>query len=217
MERVLSNKVALLYLDDIIVFSNNSTQQLKRLEMVFARLRTAKLRLKPKKCHLFKRKVTFLGHVVSGDGVTTDPEKTEAVKSWPTPRTVKAVRAFLGLTGYNRKFIQDYATIAAPMIELTRKTTKFEWTAERQGAFDQLKEKLIFSPILGYLERIGEFILYTDASNCSIGAVLSHVQQGMERVIAYGSRMLSKSERNYCVTRREFWQQYGSQNILDTI
>ena len=206
MERVLCNlqwDIVLLYLDDIIVFSTNIVQQFERLELVFQRLRAANLKLKPKKCFLFKKEVKFLGHVVSQQGVATDPEKIQAVVEWPTPHSVKAVRAFLGLTGYYRKFIREYASIAVPLTDLTKKGVKFAWNGDAQGAFEYLQQQLVSAPILGYPNKEGGFILDTDASGCSIGCVLSQLQEGVERVIAYGSKKLSKSERNYCVTRRE--------------
>ena len=208
METVLQGmqwERAVLYLDDIIVFSDSVEEHLKRLEEILQRLRAANLMLKPSKCHFFKRQVEFLGHIVSQYGVSTDPHKVEAVKEWPTPRRVRDVRAFLGLTGYYRRFIQNYGEIAKPLHELTEKNSEFIWTTERERAFQKLKSSLTTAPILGYpsAEEDDVFLLDTDASNCHIGAVLSQRQGGEEKVIAYGSKVLSKSERNYCVTRRE--------------
>ena len=192
---------AMLYLDDIIVFSDSVEEHLKRLEEILQRLRAANLMLKPSKCHFFKRQVKFLGQ----DGVSTDPHKVEAIKEWPIPRRARDVRAFLGLTGYYRRFIQNYGEIAKPLHELTERNTEFVWTMERERAFQKLKSSLTTAPILGYpsAEEDDVFLLDTDASNCHIGAVLSQRQGGEEKVIAYGSKVLSKSERNYCVTRRE--------------
>ena len=124
MERVLAGlqwKVALLYLDDVIVFSATVEQQMERLRLIFDRIRSAHLQLKPKKCHLCQEEVSFLGHRVSAQGVTTEEDKVQAVREWPVPQTVKAVRAFLGLTGYYRRFIQDYALTAGPLIALIQK------------------------------------------------------------------------------------------------
>ena len=196
---------AVLYLDDIIIFSSNLTEHLERLEEMFQRLQKANLMLKPSKCHFFKRQVEFLGHIVSEDGVHTDPEKIEAVKNWGTPRRVKDVRSFLGLTGYYRRFIKDYGGLAKPLHELTEKNTAFEWNEKREEAFQNLKQALTQAPILGYpsAEQDDLFILDTDASNCHIGAVLSQRQNGQEKVISFGSKVLNKAERNYCVTRRE--------------
>ena len=206
MERVLMGlqwKVALLYLDDVIVFSTTVEQQLERLKLIFDRIRKANLQLKPKKCHLFREEVSFLGHKVSAEGITTEHDKVQAVQEWPTPKSVKGARSFLGLTGYYRRFIKDYAQVAGPLIALTQKGACFQWEEEEQQAFETLKTKLTSAPILGYPSAQGDFILDTDASQCAIGAVLSQVQDGKEVVIAYGSRRLSRSERNYHVTRQE--------------
>ena len=194
---------AVLYLDDIIIFSKDIDTHMDRIQEVFKRLQDANLKLKPSKCHFFKEQVEFLGHVVSKDGVATDPKKIEAVKEWRTPRNVKEVRSWLGMTGYYRRFMHGYAEIAKPLHDLTRKEEKFMWTKERDTAFVNLKKCLITAPILGYPDSREPFILDTDASGCSIGGVLSQIQDGQERVIAYGSKVLSKEEKNYCVTRRE--------------
>ena len=113
------------------------------------------------------------------------------------------MRSFLGLSGYYRRFIENYASIAEPLINLTKKNSRFNWTDRHQEAFDNLKQKLVSAPILAYPSNKGQFYLDTDASACSIGAVLSQENEGTEKVIAYGSRVLSSNERNYCVTRRE--------------
>ena len=142
----------------------------------------------------------FLGHVVSKDEVATDPKKIEAVKEWRTPRNVKEVRSWLGMTGYYRRFMKSYAEIAKPLHDLTKKEEKFIWTKERDKALFSLKKCLVTAPILGYPDAQEPFILDTDASGCIIGGVLSQIQDGQERVIAYGSKVLSKEVRNYCVT-----------------
>ena len=110
--------------------------------MVLQRLRSANLKLNPKKCVLFQRKVSFLGHVVSGEGVSTDPSKTEAVSAWPVPSSIGEVRSFLGLTSYYRRFVHGYAKIAKPLHELTENGKEFVWTQECDKAFDALKENL---------------------------------------------------------------------------
>ena len=196
---------AVLYLDDIIIFSSSITEQMDRLAEVFERLKKANLTLKPSKCHFFQRRVEFLGHIVDQHGIHTDPKKIEAISTWSIPTRVKEVRAFLGLTGYYRRFIKDYGQIAKPLHQLTENNQHFHWTEETNQAFETLKSALTTAPILGYPSQNPEdqFILDTDASNCHIGAVLSQMQDGKEVVIAYGSKVLSKPERNYCVTRRE--------------
>ena len=195
--------VCLVYLDDIIVFSQSFKQHVQRLQLVLERLRKAGLKLSPSKCHLFQSKVEFLGHVVSGDGVSTDPKKTEAIDKWPNPRSVRDVRSFLGLCSYYRRFVKGFADIAKPLYVLTQQDVVFVWSDECQEAFQNLKAALTSPPILAYPSESDAFILDTDASSVGIGAVLSQVQNGTERVIAYFSRVLNPAERNYCVTRRE--------------
>lgn len=195
--------ICLVYLDDVIVFSTTPQQHLDRLREVFNRLRGANLKLKVQKCRLMKKRVEFLGHIVSPEGVSADPEKIQKIVDWTPPRCLKELRAFLGLCSYYRRFVHGFAQLAAPLNELTKKNCEYEWNRERQEAFDELKKRLTSSPVLGLPTDEGEYVLDTDASDASIGAVLSQRQAGTEKVLAYGSRRLSAAERNYCVTRRE--------------
>ena len=135
--------------------------------------------------------------------MSTDPSKTEAVNTWPVPRSVAEVRSFLGLTSYYRRFIYEYAHIAKPLHELTEGGKEFLWTEACDKAFCTLKKNLASTPVLAYPTLDDMFILDTDASGVAIGAVLSQVQTGTEKVIAYFSRALRRAERNYCTTRRE--------------
>ena len=206
MDRVLQGlrwQILLVYLDDVIIFSRTIQEHLDRLDVVFSTLAKSGLKLKPKKCHLFKREVVYLGHVVSPLGISTDPSKIEAIKYWPTPQDAGDVRSGLGMFGYYRKFIRDYSKKARPLTRLTEKNVEFIWGREEAEAWQLLKDELVKAPILAYPDPEKEFILDTDASGYGIGAVLSQVQEGKERVIAYGSKTLSKEERRYCVTRRE--------------
>ena len=174
MEKVLSGlqyDICLLYLDDIIVKSDTFEKQILHLTQVFERLRQANLKLSPKKCNLFKHKVAFLGHIVSSEGISTNPEKVEAVQTWPVPKNVKQVRSFLGLCSYYRKFIRNFSTIAKPLTRLTEKhMSKFSWTGECNDAFTELKSRLVSAPILTYPDIEQDFILDTDASGVGIGA-----------------------------------------------
>ena len=206
MERVLAGlpwEVCLAYLDDIIIHAESFEEELRRLRDVLQRLQDAGLKLSPKKCHLFQKSVTFLGHVVSGEGISTDPEKVRAVQDWPVPTAVGELRSFLGLCSYYRRYVRNFSTIARPLHRLTEKGSDFKWTQECSDAFNHLKNALITAPVLKYPSSTERFILDTDASNFGIGAVLSQVQDGEERVVAYYSATLSKAERNYCVTRKE--------------
>ncbi|XP_062616013.1 uncharacterized protein LOC134277706 [Saccostrea cucullata] len=179
-------------------------EHLDNLSLVLDRLQSVNLKLKAKKCNFFRREVSFLGHIVSKEGIKTDPSKIEAVKNWKTPSNVTELRSFLGLAAYYRRFIKDFAKTAKCLHILTGKNQEWNWTQECDTAFEFLKQKLISAPILGYPDvNAGDFILDTDASNEAIGAVLSQIQNGREIVISYGSRVLNNSERNYCVTRKE--------------
>ena len=144
--------------------------------------------------------MTFLGHILSEDGVAADPQKTCKVAAWPEPTSQQEVRQFLGLVSYYRKFIKSFATIAKPLHRLTEKNATFKWTPQCQHAFESLRQQLVSPLILVFPDYQRPFLLDTDASNVGIGAVLSQVQDdGKERVIAYGSRVLSR----YCITRHE--------------
>ena len=201
----MSYKQLLVYLDDVIVPARTVHEGMERLSEVFGRFRSANLKLKPKKCTLFQRQAVFLGHVVSADGVATDPSKVETVANWPTPSSKSEVRSFLGLASYYRKYIQGFAHVAYPLNRLTDKRAEFQWNEACQAAFDKLKVLLTQAPILAHPNEEGEFLLDTDASGVGIGAVLSQIQGGQEKVVAYSSKALSAAERNYCVTRKELW------------
>lgn len=206
MEHVLAGlhyETCLIYLDDVIIFSSDFDSHVHRLEEVLNCIADAGLKVSAKKCHFFQEEVIFLGHKVSRVGIATDPSKSEAVTKWPTPQTVHDVRSFLGTCSYYRRFIKGFADIARPLHKLTEKLNKFQWTTECEDAFQKLKTKLVSAPILGYPTPDNHYILDTDASNFGIGAVLSQLVDGVETVIAYFSKLFSKSERNYCVTRRE--------------
>jgi len=206
MEKVLGkliSKICLVYLDDVIVFGKKFSEMLINLGKVFECFRLANLKINPKKCVLFKKDVKFLGHVVSSQGVTTDPEKIAAVREWPIPHSKKQLRSFLGFCSYYRRFVRNFSSIAKPLYVLTEDKVKFFWGKEQQHVFETLKQALTSSPILSFPSGDEKFILDTDASNIGIGAVLSQIQGGEEKVIAYFSRVLNKAERNYCVTRRE--------------
>ena len=196
-------KICLIYLDNVIVMGRTFEEELERLKEVFERLARAGLKLKPKKCFLFQKRVSYLGHVVTEEGIAADPEKVEQVRTWPTPENSTEVKSFLGLASYYRRFIPDFSTIAKPLYKLTEAKAEFAWTEQCQLAFDSLKGLLTSGRVLAYPTREGKFVLDTDASDHGIGAVLSQFQDGVEKPIAFASRTLSKSERNYCVTRRE--------------
>jgi len=193
----------LVYLDDVVVFGNSFEETMVNLRLVLERFREANLKIKPPKCALFQREVLYLGHIISENGVACDPSKIEAVTKWPVPKTVKDVRSFLGFAGYYRRFVEDFAGKAAPLHDLTRIDAEWVWTPACQAGFESLKSALTTAPVLGYPRDEGTFVLDTDASLYGVGAVLSQVQDGEERVLSYVSKKLSKSQVNYCTTKRE--------------
>lgn len=194
---------SLLYMDDIITPGESVDQCLFRLEHVFQRLRTANLKLKPSKCIFFQKSAHFLGHIVSENGIETDPEKVKAVKEWPRPRNSKDVRSFLGLASYYRKFVKGFSEIAKPLHKLCEKNSRFSWTEACQTSFEALKQSLMSAPVLAYPKLGSRFILDTDSSDFASGAVLSQVQDGQERVIAYMSKSMNVHETSYCISRKE--------------
>ena len=138
------------------------------------RLKEAGLKLQPPKCCFFQKKIQYLGHIVSEDGIATDPSKVVKVVQWPTPSTAKEVQQFLGLAGYYRRFIQNFSPIAKPLHKLTERTSSFNWTNDYETSFKQLKKELLSVPILTFPDFGLEFVLELDtyASNTGIGAVL---------------------------------------------
>ena len=206
-----------IYLDDLIVYGRTFEEHLDRLQRVFQKLREAGLKLTPKKCHLFKGKVKYVGHIVSAEGIEPDPEKIQKAMDWPTPTSKEEVRQFLGFIGYYRKFVKDFSKTAKPLTNLLpptrRKGTRkkkdegdnpFVWNDSQEGAFQSLKSQLIKPPILGYPDYDLPFELHTDASTKGLGAVLYQQQGEHKRVISYASRGLSKSEQHYPAHKLEF-------------
>jgi len=133
-----------------------------------------------------------LGHVVSNEGVSVDPQKTEAVTDWLRPKNPMEVRSFLGLTAYYRRFLQNFSKITTPLANLTRKVTRYEWTEQCEVAFQELKKILMSVPILALLTTDKDFVVYSDASRSGLGCVL--MQEG--RAIAYASQKLKTHEQN---------------------
>ena len=197
----------LLYLDDIVVFSSTVEQHLERLEIVLGRLQEQGLKAKLSKCAFFQPKVRYLGHVVSDQGVSTDPSKQEVVANWQPPTTIADLRSFLGFASYYRRFVEGFAKLAAPLHKLVaelagRKSRGMvrivaeHWSDECHRNFEALKTKLTTAPVLAYANFSLPFILEVDVSYGGLGAVLSQEQNGKVRPIAYASRGLRPTERN---------------------
>ncbi|KAA0059723.1 pol protein [Cucumis melo var. makuwa] len=183
----------IVFIDDILIYSKTEAEHEEHLHQVLETLRANKLYAKFSKCEFWLRKVTFLGHVVSSEGVSVDPAKIEAVTNWPRPSTVSEIRSFLGLAGYYRRFVEDFSRIASPLTQLTRKGTPFVWSPACESSFQELKQKLVTAPVLTVPDGSENFVIYSDASKKGLGCVL--MQQG--KVVAYASRQLKIHEQNY--------------------
>ena len=200
----LLGKHVYAFLDDIIISSENWESHIKTLEEVLLRLKEAGLKAKLTKCEFLKRKITFLGHEVDGDGIHTMSDKVKAVQKFPQPKNVENVRSFLGLCGYYRSFIKNFAALASPLNQLLKKEVPFHWNAAQEKSFQDLKEALCNAPVLAFPDYEAPFIIYTDASALGLGAVLMQQDaRGKNCAIAYASRTLNSAESNYSVTHQE--------------
>lgn len=178
-------KFVLVFFDDILIYSSTWVLHLEHLSVVLQCLQQNQFYAKLSKCSFGQSQVDYLGHIVSHSGVQMDPSKIEAVHAWPVPTTVTQLRAFLGLSGYYRRFIRNYASIASPITDLLQKDC-FIWNYNAQTAFEALKSALLQAPVLPLLNFSKPFILETDAFNLGIGAILT--QNG--HPIAYFSKKL---------------------------
>ena len=204
MDRVLSGlhwETCLFYLDDIIVFSSTWEEHLARLRQVFERLRHADLKLGAEKCTFTAKEVSCLGHRVTEEGLRPDSALLAAIWEIPPPKTATEVRSFLGLAGYYRRYVKNFATIAGPLHALTRKDAVFHWSADCQAPFDRLKTLLTTSPITAFPDFSQAFQLYTDASTAGLGAILAQVRDGKEHIICCASRSLNQAEKAYPATK----------------
>uniref|UniRef100_A0A8C5GH97 Gypsy retrotransposon integrase-like protein 1 n=1 Tax=Gouania willdenowi TaxID=441366 RepID=A0A8C5GH97_GOUWI len=210
MERMFGSQHCqslLLYLDDVVVYSTSIDDHLQRLGAVLSRLQREGLKVKLSKCDFFKKEVKYLGHVISADGVSTDPDKITAVAGWPRPTTTTELRSFLGFASYYRRFVNGFAKMAGPLHQLIAEMQRVQgrskqqllaasWTGECEKSFNDLKATLVSAPVLAYANFSLPFILEIDASFDGLGAVLSQEHEGKVRPIAYASRGLRPTERN---------------------
>lgn len=204
LRSVIGSK-CLVYLDDIIVFSKTRAEHVENLRMIFDLLRQANLKLGLAKCKFFCESVNYLGHIISGEGISPDPEKIEKLAKYPLPNTVVELQSFLGLASYYRRFIKQFSTLAHPLIAQSKKSkgVPLNWGPDERLAFESLRQCLITPPILAFPDFSKEFQIFTDASNYGIGAVLSQMQDNKEVVIAYASRHLNTAEVKYSTIERE--------------
>lgn len=196
----LLRKCALVFFDDILIYSRTLEDHIQHLRQVFSLLSKDQWKVKFSKCRFAQRSISYLGHVVSKDGISPDPSKIEAVQQWPTPQNIKDLRSFLGLSGYYRKFVRNYALLARPLTDLLKKGTPFVWTTVDQGAFEALKSALVSAPVLALPDFNKPFQIQTDACDSGVGAVL--LQDG--HPLAFVSKALGPRTRALSTYEKEF-------------
>ena len=193
----------LVYLDDILIFSRTADEHLEHLTQVFKVLREHKLYCNPDKCLFFRRSLPWLGHVISDAGITPDPSKVQAIQRWQHPTNVRELQSFLGMAGYYRRFIANFAHVARPLTLLLQKDTSFVWDTNCQHAFKALQDALTSAPLLTTPRSDLPFALYVDASDCAAGGVLTQKQDQQDRVIGYFSKTFTQAQLNYPVHDKE--------------
>ena len=187
------DQFVIVFIDDILIYSGSEEEHAEHLRIVLQILREHRLYAKLSKCQFWLDSVAFLGHIVSAEGVSVDPQKVEAILNWKPPTSVTEIRSFLGLAGYYRKFVEGFSKIAAPLTRLTRKEEPFLWSEACQQSFDELKRRMTSAPVLTLPSGQDGFAVYCDASRQGLGCVLMQ----NDKVIAYASRQMKKHEQNY--------------------
>ena len=219
MNKVLKGlKFAMMYLDDIIIFSQDELQYLEHLEIVFSHLREAGLKMKHSKCDFFKSEIHYLGHLISPEGISPLPNKLDSIKHMPVLNSTKEIKQFLGLTGYYRKFVPRFADISRPLTTLTKKDAKLEWTSACQKSFELLKEALCGEPVLKYANTSKPYTLYTDASKYGWAGVLTqpHIMTidgkstTTDHTVAFVSGLFRGSQLNWAALTKEAFAIYMS-------
>lgn len=192
-----------VYLDDIVIYARTLEEHRSKFNKLARRLREANLKLQPSKCGFLFKEVAYLGHLISEDGVKPCPKKIVAVQNFPKPKSARNVREFLGLAGYYRRFIGEFAQISKPLTRLLNKDSKFVWGSDQEEAFKTLRSALCDDPVLQYPDFSKPFNVACDASGYALGAVLSQGELGKDRPIAYASRLLHGAETNYSTIEKE--------------
>ncbi|XP_075079357.1 uncharacterized protein LOC107827306 [Nicotiana tabacum] len=193
------DEFVVVYLDDIVVYSQTLEEHLMHLRKVLARLREHELYAKLSKCSFAQKQIDFLGHVIEEGRIKMDQQKIQAITDWPPPKDIHALRAFLGLCNFYRRFVKNYSLIAVPLTELLKKVTPWEWGPKRAEAFNALKAAMSSSPVLALPDLAKPFEVQTDASDYALSGVL--LQEG--HPVAYESRKLKDAERRYAAHEKE--------------
>ena len=207
MNRILApyiGRSVMVYLDDIVIFSRTKEEHKNHVKEVLCALQANNLTLNLAKCKFGLPEVKLLGFIVSQEGIRSDPEKTSAIRDMAPPRDVRAVRSFLGMTGYYRQCIPDYAHVAHPLVELTRKYAKFVWGERQHEAWKTLRDLLVSNQIMAHPQLNKPYKLYTDACDYAVGAILCQEDEnGVERPVQYLSKQLSGSALHWATIEKE--------------
>jgi hypothetical protein len=187
------DKFVVVFIDDILIYSQNEQEHEEHLRKVLQRLRHCQLYAKLSKCEFWIIEVLFLGHMINQDGLVVDAKKVAVILDWKAPKDVRGIKSFIGMAGYYRRFIEGFSKIARPMTALLAKKVEFKWTPVRQESFEMLKQKLTTTPVLVLPDVDKPFSVYYDASYTELGCVL--MQEG--KVVAYSSRQFKVHEKNY--------------------
>ena len=193
-----------VYLDDILITGRNEQEHLSNLDKVLTKLEEAGLRLNKDKCWFMQAEVVYLGHVIDRTGLHPDKGRIQAITEAPRPQNVTELKAYLGLLSYYGKFLQNLSTVLAPLHRLLRKGVKWNWSCEQERAFHQSKQLLVSAKVLAHFDPQQESVVTCDASSYGLGAVLAQRgKDGKEHPVAFASRTLMKTERNYAQVERE--------------
>ena len=202
LQDLINTGKVLVYIDGILIFTNNLDEHRKLVRQVLSILSANKLYLKPEKCKFEKQQIEFLGLIISEGKVEMDPIKVSGIQKWPVPNNKKELQQFLGFCNFYRRFVKDYSKIAKPMTQLTGNDT-WKWETEQQTAFDTLKETITTAPCLQIPEDEGQFRVEADTSEGAVGAVISQQIEDKWHPVAFHSKVLSPTERNYEIYDKE--------------
>jgi hypothetical protein len=214
MTEIFKDKIGtsvVVYLDDIVIYSQDANDHQQHVHEVLVLLQNNRLFCKPEKCHFSVKEISYLGYLISAEGVNMDPSKVSCVIDWPTPKSIHDVQTFLGFTNFYRKFIRDYALITRPLTNLLCKESSFSWSSDCVNAFNCLKRSFQGDKILTHPDDNKPFIVETDASDFGVAGVLSQLDDaGNSKPIAFFSRQMKSAERNYEIYDKELLAVYDS-------
>jgi hypothetical protein len=194
----------LVYLDDIVIYSQNREDHQKHIYDVLQILRDNKLYCKPEKCHFYQEEIKYLGYIITSKGVRMDPSKVKAVADWPVPKTTREVQKFIGFANFYRSLIDNFASLTQPLTQLLKNGVKFQWNKEHQNAFDLLKKAFQKESFLKHPNESNPFVLETDASDFAVAGILSQLDEdNVLKPVGFFSRQLDKSQRNYDIYDKE--------------